>query len=188
MHLVSKLDWSDSDNKYSYDNDWSYAGEIVDGVEQYIGSDSYTRNVKNVALDVRLVSDEDGRIFNGTTDWTIGAYHQDKKQTLDRLEKYEETGWIESTSLLTEYKTTSTALYGQLDTELSSKLTLISGLRVDKWDAKYSDNQYWIGDDGFGPYTDDTSINIDHDEVLYGGKLGLNYQHDEKTLLLYGSI
>ncbi|HHD79321.1 MAG TPA: TonB-dependent receptor, partial [Epsilonproteobacteria bacterium] len=49
MHLVSKLDWSDSDSKYSYDNDWSYAGEIVDGVEQYIGADSYTRSRKNVA-------------------------------------------------------------------------------------------------------------------------------------------
>ena len=28
MHLVSKLDWSDSDIEYSYDDDWSYAGEI----------------------------------------------------------------------------------------------------------------------------------------------------------------
>ncbi|MCW8822180.1 MAG: TonB-dependent receptor, partial [Sulfurovum sp.] len=183
MHLISKLDWSDSDSKYSYDNDWSYAGEIVDGVEQYIGSDSYTRNVKNVAVDVRLVSDEDGRIFNDTTDWTVGVYHQDKKQTLDRLEKYEETGWIESTSLITEYKTKSTALYGQLDTALSSKLTLVSGLRLENWDAKYSDNQFWVGDDGFGPYTDETNVNINHDEILYGGKLGLNYQHDENTLL-----
>jgi len=183
MHLVSKLDWSDTDSKYSYDNDWSYAGEIVDGVEQYIGSDSYTRNVKNVAVDVRLVSDEDGRIFNDTTDWTVGVYYQDKDQSLDRLEKYSEAGWIESTSLITEYKTKSTALYGQLDTALSSKLTLVSGLRFENWDAKYSDNQFWVGDDGDGPYFDETNIDINHDEVLYGVKLGLNYQLDEKTLL-----
>jgi len=191
MHLVSKLDWSDTDSKYSYDNDWSYAGEILDELDpgnqevpQYVGSDSYTRNVKNVAIDVRLVSDEDGRIFNDTTDWTVGAYYQDKKQTLDRLEKYYEDTYYwgvygESTNLETEYKTKSTALYGQLDTALSSKLTLVSGLRVENWDAKYSDEQLKIADYEPDEYT---TVNIDHDEVLYGGKLGLNYQYDEKTL------
>jgi outer membrane receptor protein involved in Fe transport len=184
MHLVSKLDWSDTDSKYSYDNDWSYAGEIVDGVEQYIGSDSYTRNVKNVAVDARLVSDADGRIFNGTTDWIIGVYYQDKDQSLDRLEKYYEDNYWgpygESTNLITEYKTKSTALYGQLDTVLSPKLTLVSGLRVENWDAEYSDHQVFT--DSYGSL-DQTNMNIDHDEVLYGGKLGLNYQLDEKTLL-----
>jgi len=180
MHLISKLDWSDTDSKYSYDNDWSYTGEIVDGVEQYIGSDSYTRNVKNVAIDARLVSDKDGRIFDGTTDWTVGVYYQDKDQSLDRLEKYSEPFYAESTNLSTEYKTKSTALYGQLDTILSQKLMLITGLRVENWDAKYSDHQLKIAD--YSP-DEHTSVNINHDEVLYGGRLGLNYKLDGKTLL-----
>ncbi len=180
MHLVSKLDWSDTDSDYNYDNDWSYAGEIVDGVEQYIGSDSYSRDIKNIDVDVRLVSDEDGRIFNGTTDWTVGVYHQDKDQSLDRLEKYSEPFYSESTNLVTEYETKSTALYGQLDTALSPKLTLVTGLRVEDWDAKYSDHQFFS--DNYGTL-ENTYVNIDHDETLYGGKLGLNYQYDEKTLL-----
>ncbi len=187
MHLVSKLDWSDTDNKYSYDNDWWYAGGILDGVEQYLGTDSYTRNIKNIAIDERLVSDEDGRIFSGSTDWTIGFYYQHKKQSLDRIYKYEEIGWMESESLISEYTTRSTALYGQLDTALTSKLTLISGIRVERWNTKYSDTKYWIGDDGFGPYTDETNTNIKNDENLYGGKIGLNYQYDADTLL-YGFI
>ncbi len=194
MHLVSKLDWSDTDNKYSYDDDWLYDGAILDELDlggtqevpQYVGSDSYTRNVKNVAVDIKLISDEDGRIFNDTTDWTVGVYHQDKKQTLDRLSLYAEDTYYygaynQSKVLQTEYKTKSSALYGQLDTHINDKLTLVTGIRIDKWDAKYNDHQ--IIDTSYDPWDDNTSVSIKHDEVLYGGKLGLNYQYDEKTLL-----
>jgi outer membrane receptor protein involved in Fe transport len=184
MHLISSLDFSQSDSRYSYENDWSYAGEIIDGVEQYISPDSYTRSRQNIAIDVRLVSDDDGRIFNGTTNWTLGAYHQDQDYSLSRFTEYSEDyfygPYYESTALFTQYKTKSTALYGQLDTVLSPKLTLITGLRVEDWKADYSDKQAYIS----SYYDDaDTSVNINHDEVLYGGKLGLNYQLDEKTLL-----
>jgi len=163
MHIISKVDWSDSDNKYSYDNDWSYAGEIIDGTEQYIGADSYTRNRKNLALDVRVISDEDGRIFNNSTNWTFGAYHQDQDQRLNRFETYSEPGYAQSKALNTKYETQSTALYGQFDTDISDKLTFISGLRAEKWKAKYHDNQLKIAD--YSP-DEHTNVNINHDETL----------------------
>ncbi|MBT8343791.1 MAG: TonB-dependent receptor, partial [Sulfurovum sp.] len=174
----------DTDSLYSYENDWSNTGDIIDGALQYVSTDSYDRTRKNVSIDVRLVSDEDGKIFNGKTDWTVGTYHQDRKHTLYRFTDYSEDylygPYSEATELSTDYKTKSTAIYGQLDTALSSKTTLITGLRVEKWDAEYSDNQ--IFSDNYGTL-ENTNLSIDNDEVLYGGKLGLNYQADENTLM-----
>jgi outer membrane receptor protein involved in Fe transport len=201
MKLISSLDWSDTDSLYAYDNDWTAAGDIIDdevyindfgetvnGIEQYISGDSYDRSRKNVSIDVRLVSDKDGKIFNGTTDWTVGVYHQDRKHTLHRFTDYYENNywgpWDESTDLRTEYDTKSTALYGQLDSELNDKLTLITGLRVENWKANYSDNQiYTIYEPDYYAGEYPSSVNIDYDEVLYGGKIGLNYQQDEDTLM-----
>ena len=59
------------------------------------------------------------------------------------------------------------AIYGQLDSDINDKLTLITGLRVEKWEADYRDSY---------------NVNILTDEVLEGGKLGLNYQQNEDTL------
>jgi len=59
------------------------------------------------------------------------------------------------------------AIYGQLDSALSDKLTLVSALRLEKWNADY---------------TNSASEKLDNDELLTGGKLGLNYQYDAKHL------
>ena len=55
-----------------------------------------------------------------------------------------------------------------MDSHLTSELTLIAGLRLEQWDAQYSDSNL---------------ENIDTDELLTGGKIGLNYQ--EATNRLY---
>jgi outer membrane receptor protein involved in Fe transport len=145
---------------------------------------AHKRNRKNLALDVKLVSDEDGKIFNNTTSWTFGGYYQNQKYTLDRFTKYAQTGYKESTTLATNYETKSLAVYGQLDTEINSKLTLVTGIRIEDWRASYKDNQLVVAD--FSPDTY-TSVNIKYDKVLYGGKLGLNYQYD-RDILLYTSL
>lgn len=174
--LISSINWSDTDTLYTVDYDWAYTGYSINGGEQYTGTDSFDRNRKNLSIDVRLVSDENGKIFNNTTDWTIGAYHQNRKHTLDNFYYYSEPGYAEYKILSTKYDTESNALYGQLDTELSDKLTLITGLRVEKWDAEYSDHKLYSPDTI-------TEVSRDYDDTLYGGKIGLNYQVDKDTLL-----
>jgi len=66
-----------------------------------------------------------------------------------------------------DYETNNLALYGQLDTTLSDRFTLVTGLRSEKWDAKYSDSAH---------------VKIDTDEVLTGGKIGVKFQQDEKHM------
>jgi len=159
--LEASTSYSDSDLEYSYDEDWSFVGQFDESLFPYSSFDQYLRNRKNKSFEARLLSNEEGRIFNDKSDWVVGIYHSDKSEDLRR--KYT---FLES-DFLSQYDTKSTAIYGQLDTELTDKATLITGLRAEQWDADYSDSD---------------NNNISTDEVLHGGKLGLEYELSDKHL------
>ena len=161
MHLISKLSHSQSDVTYSYDEDWSYVGEFDESLYPYSSFDEYLRDRTQTDIDVRLVSDAEGRIFSSTTDWTIGAYYKDYSEDLTRNYTYLDTPFT------ADYKTINKAIYGQLDSMITDKLTLVSGLRIEAWDAEYRDSD---------------SVVIDTDEVLVGGKFGINYQETPDRL------
>ena len=163
MHLESKLSMSSSDLEYSYDEDWSYAGEFSDDLWPYNYFDAYLRDRKQVDADIRLISDKEGKIFSGSTDWTVGAYVRNQQDDLTRNRLKDG----ESSNFTSDYETNNMALYGQLDSALTDRFTLVTGLRVEKWDAEYSDSD---------------SVSIDTDEVLTGGKIGIKFQQDEKHM------
>lgn len=160
MHLISSLSYSKSDMEYSYDEDWSYVGEF-DPAWAYSSFDQYLRDREQADIDVRMVSDEEGRIFNGSTDWTIGVYYKDYSEDLTRNYTYL------ASPFYSQYDTTNQAVYGQLDTHFTDKLTMVTGLRLENWEAQYSDS---------------VNVNIDTDELLSGGKFGLNYQAQANRL------
>ena len=165
MHLISAVSYSQTDLEYSFDVDWSYVGEFDDALYPYSAFDQYLRDRKQLDVDVRLVSDEAGRIFSGTTEWTIGAYYKDYSEDMSR-----DYDFIAPFSSV--YDTKNTAIYGQLDTHFSEKLTLVTGLRLEQWDSDYSDSE---------------NVNINTDELLTGGKIGLNYQ-DSADRLYYVTL
>ncbi len=163
MHLVSKISHSNSDLEYSYDEDWSYVGQFDPSFYPYSYFDQYLRDRKQTDMDVRLISDDEGRIFNDSTDWTMGAYVKNYTEDLTRnRRKGNKYVLFEN-----EYKTKNRAIYAQLDSKIAPKLTLTTGLRVEKWEVDYTDS-------------DDVIINTD--ENLYGGKIGLQYQQDKNYL------
>jgi len=163
FHIESKLSYSKSDIEYSYDVDWTYTGEWYDSVDQYL------RDKVQKDVDVRLVSDEEGKIFNGTTSWTIGAYYKNYNSDLKRnyTGAHEDYSTSDET-FISEYEATSYAIYGQFDTAINDKLTLVSGIRLEEWETTYSD-------------TDDTSFN--GTENLVGGKIGLDYKVSADQLI-----
>jgi len=163
MHAVTSLSMSKSDLEYSYDEDWSYVGEFSDDLFPYNYFDAYLRDRKQVDFDVRLISDKEGRIFSNSTDWTVGAYVRNQQEDLTRNRLKEGV----ASSFTSDYETNNLALYGQLDTAVSDRFTVVSGLRVEKWDAKYRDS---------------ANVSIDTEEVLTGGKIGIKFQQDEKHL------
>ncbi|WP_122893334.1 TonB-dependent receptor [Arcobacter peruensis] len=156
MHLISKASFSKSNSEYSYDEDWSY-----DAVSSYIAEDKYFRKREKTDVDLRLVSDEEGRIFNNSTDWTFGTYY--KKQSEDLRQNYT----YFASDYTNNFDSENLAIYGQLDSDITNKLTLTTGLRVENWKAELKDSD---------------SLNKETDEVLIGGKIGLSYQENENNL------
>ena len=163
MHLETKVSHSNSELEYSFDEDWSYVGEFDDELWPYSYFDAYNRDRKQNDFDIRLLSDEEGKILNGSTAWTVGAYvkHDSEDLTRNRLKE------SMPSAFRSNYKTRSNALYGQLDSKVMPKLTLKTGLRVEDWEAKYKDSD---------------AVKIDTDETLVGGKIGLEYQQNTNTL------
>ncbi|PID33877.1 MAG: TonB-dependent receptor [Thiotrichales bacterium] len=159
--LEASASHSDSDLEYSYDEDWSYVGQFSDDLYPYSSFDQYLRDRKNTSVEARLLSNDNGRIFNDKTDWVIGLYHAKKQEDLTRKYTYLDSDF------LSQYDTKNTALYGQLDTRLNNSVKLITGLRVEKWKADYNDS---------------THHKVSTDEVLHGGKLGLEYKINSNHL------
>ncbi|MDD3591685.1 MAG: TonB-dependent receptor [Sulfurovum sp.] len=169
MRLISKLSYMQSDLLYSYDEDWSYVGEFDASLWPYMGFDQYKRDIEQGDIDIRALSTESSRLFNGTTEWTLGVY---AKQFEEKMNRYHPTDYGAELHFDSRYKTINKAIYAQLDSHLNDKLTLISGLRVEKWEADYSDSH---------------DVIIENDETMVGGKIGLNYQHND-TLLYYATL
>ena len=183
VQLQSTLTYSKSDLEYSYDDDWSFKTQFpvdatcVDADEDndafncpYSGFDQYKRERENYSFEFRALSNEDGRIFSDTTDWSVGIYLADQRQGLKRtyFANAIDSDAVFPFALDNTYKTFNSAIYGQLDTALTDKLTLITGLRVEHWDADYEDSQ---------------GLDLDDNDVLFGGKVGLNYQFRPQHLL-----
>lgn len=174
LRLEALASYAESDLEYNYDEDWTYVGFTDDICQldsedflfcEYSSTDSYDRDRDNYSAEVRLLSDEAGKIFNGSTDWVVGVYHAAKNEDLFRESTYD--GILNS-----EYETENTAIYGQLDIALTDKLSLITGLRFEQWEADYADS---------------TNLLIDTNEDLWGGKIALDYQVNDQHLV-YGSF
>jgi len=161
VNLQTHAGYSDSSLEYSYDEDWSHTGQFAEGLGPYSSFDQYDRSRKNKTFEAKLLSGDEGRIFNDKSDWVVGIYHANKSEDLERKYTYLENNF------LSEYDTKSTALFGQLDTEINEKLNLITGLRAEKWQADYSDSN---------------KNKISTDELLYGGKVGIEYDINDKHL------
>ena len=163
MHLESKLSMSQSDIEYSYDEDWSHVGEFKADLYPYNYVDTYLRDREQLDFDMRFISDEKGKIFGDSTAWTVGAYYKKQKEALtqNRLKEGKNSPFS------SDYENQNIALYGQLDSQFYERFTLVTGLRLEKWDANYDDSQ---------------KTNIDNDELLVGGKIGVKYQQDENNL------
>ncbi len=157
MHIESRVSYSKSDIEYSFDEDWTYTGEYYNAFDQYL------RDKRQLDLDVRIVSDEEGKIFNDTTAWILGTYYRVYNSDLIRNETS-----FNGVPFKSKYEGKSIAVYGQLDIELNDKLKIITGLRLEKWDTDYSDSD---------------NIKFDDSENLIGAKVGLEYQNRDTQLM-----
>jgi iron complex outermembrane receptor protein len=169
VELIALLSFADNNLEYGFDEDWAYpdicTGEPCEGWE-YNSVDNYNRDRKNATVDIKLVSTESGKILNNSTDWVAGVYWRDQDEQLLRQYTYA------SGDFTSDFATTNQAIYGQLDTQLSDLLTLTSGLRFEQRSADYIDSE---------------AVAHDVDESLWGGRIALNYQLSDQTMV-YGLV
>jgi outer membrane receptor protein involved in Fe transport len=169
FELASTLSYANNNLEYGYDEDWTYSDICVDFVcvfDGYSSDDNYIRDSKNTSIDVRLISKDGGQIFSGTTDWVLGAYWRDQDEQLLRQYTFADSDFT------SDFDTRNLAIYGQLDSQLSAALTLITGLRLEQRKADYADSQL---------------VAHDVDEDLWGGRIALQYQ-TSADYMVYGLI
>ncbi|MBL4728621.1 MAG: TonB-dependent receptor [Gammaproteobacteria bacterium] len=142
---------ADSDMEYSYDEDWTFTGIHPDG---YTSRDSYIRDRATQSLELRFLSNDSSRLFSNSTDWLFGVY------TLNSTESLKREYTFLAADFRSDYDFNTAAVFFQLDSSLSEKLTLETGLRVERRDTTYRDSELL----GFSPR-----------ETLWGGRIAAKY-------------
>lgn len=153
-----------TDSHYSFDEDWSYVG-IAPGWE-YSSYDQYDRDRDSYSATARLSSGDQGRLFDDSTDWVVGAYYLGDREHLRRRYTYLDNDFT------SDYDTDTYALFSQLDTRLSEHLNLVTGLRAER---RYTD------------YQDNNNVRSSPDKDLWGGRIALEYHLDDSQMI-YGSV
>jgi outer membrane receptor protein involved in Fe transport len=160
--LTTSLNYSQSEMVYGYDEDWTFEGFHP---WAYKSTDYYFRDRDLISLDVRLLSNQDGLLFNDTTQWLAGIFVREIDESLKR----QYTFAIDD--FQSRYQPSNVAVYGQTDTQLSDNISVSIGFRVDQFEIDYRDSN------GFTEQVNDT---------LLGGKAVLSY--DIQTASIYTSV
>lgn len=165
---------ADSDLAYGYDEDWSYVGisdpDVIENPDyaywEYSSTDHYYREKAVLTSELRAISNQGEEVLNGTTAWVAGVFYKQDDEDLLRQYTYADSDFTSTN------KSTSVAAYGQLDTQLSERWSLTSGLRIENYSADYiNSNQF----------------NDDISDTMAGGKLVVGFQQTADSFW-YGSI
>ena len=162
--LESIFSYADSTLDYGYDEDWAFVGIRPDW--EYSSEDQYFRDKTSATAELRAVSKPGGEIFNKSTAWVTGLYF--KQEKTDLLRKYTYL----SADFTSTFDTDNIAAFVQFDSQLDKKLSLTTGLRLERRNSDYNDSEMLA----FSP-----------NDTMVGGKVVLSYQMD-KNNLFYGSI
>ncbi|SEL11195.1 Outer membrane receptor proteins, mostly Fe transport [Colwellia chukchiensis] len=168
-------------HQHAYDGDWANAdywankacaddAGFVPCEYSYLWDKQADRDIWS--QEFRLLSNESSRIFANSTDWLLGAYFSQLKETNDLDSSY--NGWADEV-LDSRYSANNYALFGQLDSNLDEAHQLSVGLRVEKRTTDYIDS---AGDE-FEP-----------SETMWGGHIALskklNTQHSAYIRIAQG--
>lgn len=163
FEVLSVFSVADSTIAYGYDEDWAYVGIHP---WEYSSTDHYFRDNKNMTGEIRLTSEAGHEIFGGKTAWVAGAYIKRYKENLKREYTYLDEDYF------SRHEANTYALFGELETKLNNKLTLTTGLRVEKRKDDY------VNTDG---------IDANPSETMVGGNIVLSYSLNDSNML-YANI
>ena len=154
---------ANSDSEYGYDEDWTYDGFHPWG---YASTDQYNRERDTWSGEIRLASNEAGRLLNGRMDYVAGIYALQSQVDFLRAYTYA------ASDFTSEFEIERLAAYARTETALSERARLTVGLRLERHGSEYSDS---------------AAVTFNPDENLFGGRLALDYAVSEQ-LFAYASL
>ena len=164
--LTSITAFANSDVDFDYDADWGNAESWTPVTYDYVSLSD--RNRKTLSQELKLASNDDGRIFSGTTQWLLGLYALNLKDDLstrntgDYYDPFYDFSDSLDDTFASNYEATSLAAFGQIDYSPGDATRLSLGLRVERRTTDYSDSGGLLA----GP-----------SETMSGGELSLSHDH-----------
>jgi len=155
--VVSITAITDADITYFFDGDWGnneYWGEYAP-YEYALNND---RERRHTTQEFRLLSNQDSRVFKGRSDWLLGLYLSRLDEDNHSLEASDGVPYRDFSS---HYQADKIAVFGQLDSHLTEKTTLTTGLRFEQRKADYSD---------------DNALKLKPKDDMLGGQISLKHQ------------
>lgn len=185
IDLTAISSFTTTDHQHAYDGDWANPdywaskecldeydensnGEYDDTIAcvyDYLWDKKAERDV--LSQEFRFSNKDNNKLFAQTTDWLLGIYVSRLEEDNITEEMY--NGWASDT-IFAHYKATNLAVFGQLDSELTSGYQLSVGLRVEKRSSDYNDFTLSGGiGDVFSP-----------SETMWGGHIALSKQLNDQ--------
>jgi len=187
FNLTSITSFTQTDHQHAYDGDWAnpsyWSNKQCTDYYDENGNDLYDDSIpcqydylwskladrKTFSQELRLTSNEYGKIFSKTTDWLAGIYYSDLDENNAIDSSY--NGWPDEV-VDSNYKATNIAAFSQIDSQLAKDLALSIGIRIEYREAEYTDSLA----DEFSP-----------SESMWGGHVALSKAINENHSL-YGRI
>jgi outer membrane receptor protein involved in Fe transport len=193
VDFVSISAYADSEVLFSFDGEWGDADYWAPYGYDYVYSDR--RDRRSLTQEFRLVSSPRGRLFADRSEWVLGVYAQRLEESDFILSAglYDDsadapfsfcTPCLDRSTLASDFESSSYAVFGRLDSELSARTSLDAGLRLERWEADYTDR---FTDFIYGDPEQLVRNAFDPSENLWGGDVSLRFEASDSTSL-YGRI
>lgn len=169
LKITSVSSIADSDIDFSFDADWGNDDAWAPILYDFVSLNDRQRMTLN--REVRIISKEEGRIFNGTTDWILGFYLNklDEDVTTTNRGEYFDPGFNFTDSLddtlASNFEAFSTAVFGQLEYAVSESGKLTVGARVERRDVDYIDSN---------------GLDLGPSENMIGGELAYTHKFSDR--------
>jgi len=148
--IETNTEFSQIKSLYSFDYDW-----LNEGYREHSGTDyeALDRDIEKGSFDIRLLSTN--TILDNSTSWIVGAYTNTYNEDLTQIRTTNSAPDVYDNY----FESTSTSLYSELKTNLSASSTLTYGIRIENWNAEFSDIN---------------GLDDSKSETLIGGKIAID--------------
>lgn len=165
--IVASLSYLDADLHQSFDADWVSDAFCTRFTCSY-GNDTtreiFDRNRDRYIADVRLLGNNTGTAGAGDR-YLVGVYANTSSENLD----YQRPSlWYGDSASDSDYETDRYAIYGEYQYAATNQLTLVAGLRLERFEDDYSDSN---------------AFSSDNSNTLWNGELSARYSLGDTTML-----